>query len=106
MGGSLSRTENYRAVKMRVECDFCDCALSYSFTQYVMYEESYFAAAVLLQEPLLKPHLIFQGNFIYLLKYSTDGSKAIFSILGCNYDADKISNVWPMSYIILFVIFV
>ena len=82
MGGSLSRTENYRAVKMRVECDFCDCALSYSFTQYVMYEESYFAAAVLLQEPVLKPHLIFQGNFIYLLKYSTDGSKAIFSILG------------------------
>lgn len=68
---------------------------------YVMYEELYFAAAVLLQEPVLKPHLIFLGNFIYLLKYSTDGSKAIISILGCNYDADKISNVWPMSVVIV-----
>lgn len=38
---------------------------------------------------------------MYLLKYSTDGSKAIFSILGWNYDADKISNVWPMSVAIV-----
>lgn len=30
-GWSFSRTENYRAGKMRVECDFCDCVLSYSF---------------------------------------------------------------------------
>ena len=82
MGGSLSITENYRAGKMRVDLHFWDYALSYSFTQYVMYEDSYFAAAVLLQEPVRKPCLIFQGNLIYILKYSTDGSKAIFSILG------------------------
>lgn len=67
---------------MRVECDFWDCALSYSFTQYVMYEESYFDTALLLQEPVLKPNLIFQGILCTYLNIAQMGPKLFSAFWG------------------------
>lgn len=40
-----------------------------------MYEESYFDAALLLQEPVLKPNLIFQGILCTYLNIAQMGPK-------------------------------